>query len=569
MKNLFAELKRRNVFKVGVAYAIVAWVVVQVGEIVLEAFGHDNWLKVLIIVVALGFPLTLLLAWIYEVTPEGVKKDKDARKMKNLPKGWKLNWVIFGALLLAVTFIIFQQVAIYNRDAWDSGPMAPWAKEQSIAVLPFLDLSENRDQEYFADGISEDILNLLAQVENLRVTSRSSSFSFKGQNVDIPTIASRLNVNHVLEGSIRRSGDRVRITAQLIEVETDSHIWSANYNRNMTDIFELQDEIASAIVEALKLSLGTEALAMPVMSKSSSIDAYDFYLLGRHSMAGRTRAELEEARRDFEEAVALDPDFAPARAALAQSIIHLSDNPIGYGDLTNEEVTALAVTELEMALELDPKLASAYGAYGLYYLTLQNFTESEKALEKAIDLNPNYAEAHTWLGIIYAGSFRYELAHQELEKSFALDPLSLLGRNTYAYHKSFLGEFEEAENIARSMVQDFPDHPFGYVSLSNTYRLQGQMAKALQFGLQALQRGATVEGAQDVVEDILADFRSIELSEKALGYVPLLVLVSAGSGEEALQKYLAEIPLDDVPFSARTELANLLIVGGDQEAAFG
>ena len=560
MADLFTELKRRSVFKVGVAYAIVAWVLVQIGEIVLEAFGMDDWLRALIIVVAVGFPITLVLAWVYEMTPEGIKKDRQA---KTRSKGGGLNKVIATALVLAVGFIIYQQV--YDHYQEGSSQVSP-DLEKSIAVLPFTDLSEKRDQEYFADGVAEEILNLLAKLDGLRVTSRSSSFSLKGQNLDTPTIGRKLGVNHILEGSIRRDGDQVRITAQLIEVETDTHLWSEAFDRDVTDIFAVQDEIALAIVEALKIEFSGGAMDI-ASAASASIDAYDLYLLGRHRVTRRTKEDLEEARGYFEAAIAADPEFAPARAGLGQSIIHLNGGVICYGDLTNEEVTALAVPELERALELDPKNASAYGAFGLYYLTLQNFSESEKALLKAIELNPSYAEAHTWLYTIYFATLRFELGLEALEKGFALDPLSLLSRTNYAANKIIIGKYDEAETISKSLIEDFPDHPFGYLILGAAYRAQGRMADALRIGLESLARGNFGE-AEGLVREMLADFRSPELSQLALGRIEPLVVVSANPNLETTRRYLDEVTRDGVPLFARATTANLMIGGGDPDLAF-
>ena len=240
---------------------------------------------------------------------------------------------------------------------------------------------------------------------------------------------------------------------------------------------------------------------------------------------------------------------------------------IGYGDLTNEEVAALAVPELERALELDPKNASAYGAFGLYYMTIQNFSESEKALLKAIELNPSYAEAHTWLSTIYAATFRFDLGLEALEKGFALDPLSLLSRTNYAAFKIIVGEYAEAETISKSLIEDFPDHPFGYVTLASVYRAQGRMADALRIGLKGLARG-NFGGAEGLVSDVLADFRSPELSQLALGRIEPLVVVAANPNLENLRRYLDEVTRDGVPLFDRATTANLMMFGGDTDLAF-
>ncbi|MEE8295723.1 MAG: hypothetical protein V3R64_08425 [Sphingomonadales bacterium] len=431
--------------------------------------------------------------------------------------------------------------------------------------MTFADLSEAGDQEYFGDGVAEEILNLLAQLDDLRVTSRSSSFSLKGQNLDIPTMGRKLGVNHVLEGSIRRDGNRVRITAQLIEVETDAHLWSETFDREVMDIFAVQDEIAMAIVEALKIEFSGPTMDM-VSTASSSIDAYDLYLLGRHNMARRTKADLEAARTYFERAIEADPAFAPAHAGLAQSLILLTDRH--YGDLITDEISTLAIPELETALALDPDLAEVYGVYGLYYLTIVDFPKGQKALEKAIQLNPNYAEAWTWVSSIYSGTFQFEKATEALEKGYMLDPLSLLGRNNYVGFKAYTGALEEAEEISRSLIQDYPNHPFGYTSLASIYRQQGRLAEALEQDLIGLEKDPELGGNKNSIDETLADLKSIELSNLAVGFAGPLVSIAAGGGGEVLESWLAASPVDGRQTVEQIGVANLMMIFGDQAEAF-
>ncbi|HKJ18892.1 MAG TPA: hypothetical protein VJ984_16180, partial [Xanthomonadales bacterium] len=331
MSSLFSELKRRNVVRVSVAYAIVAWLIVQVADIMQPALLLPDWFtRVVTILVMLGFPLAVFFSWAYELTPEGIKTtaEVDAEESVTPQTGRKLDRIIIGMLVLVVG------VLLADRFLLSPEPVSPAATAEvavepgvtSIAVMPFVNMSSEAEQDYFSDGISEEILNVLAGVEGLQVTSRSSSFALRDDNLDIPTIAEKLGVNHVLEGSVRKAGNRVRVTAQLIQVDQDAHLWSDTYDRDLNDIFAIQDEISGAIVDALKEELGLSQGIDVIDSRlHTNPDAYAAYLRGNHLLNQRTRRALETAVTEYRSALVLDPEFARAHAQLAINLLLLRE----------------------------------------------------------------------------------------------------------------------------------------------------------------------------------------------------------------------------------------------------
>jgi TolB-like protein len=305
---LVSELRRRNVLRMAALYAVAAWLIVQVAGVLID-LGNlpDRIGPIILALLAIGFPIALIVSWFYEITPEGISLEKDVAPGESITHvtGRRLDFIVISLLCAAVI--------LFAYDKWWIGP----PPEKSIAVLPFVNMSGNAEQEYFSDGISEELLNLLAQIPELTVISRSSAFSFKGKDVDLRTVAEQLNVAHVLEGSVRKVGNRVRITAQLIEARSDSHLWSESYDRTLDDIFAIQDEISAGIVEALKEHLGLQVGATPRVIAAANTEAHDAYLRGRYLVVQRTPASIKGAVREFEKAVELDPDFALAHAELA------------------------------------------------------------------------------------------------------------------------------------------------------------------------------------------------------------------------------------------------------------
>jgi len=337
--DFFNELKRRNVVRVGIAYVVLAWVVIQIGELLFDAFGSPDWvIKTVIVLVAIGFPFALLFAWAFELTPDGIKKtrDVDVTTSVTATTGRKLDFVIMAAMAIALVYFIWDR-QVYDRtetaappvaadvDTPDSSAVEGEAKAEtdppkSIAVLPFVNMSSDQEQEWFADGLTEEILNALARTPDLLVSARTSSFAFKGSNEPISAIGAALGVAHVLEGSVRRGGDRLRITAQLIRANDGFHLWSETFDRKPEDVIEIQEEIAVEIARALETAMDPEALEAMMSAGTSSVAAYEAYLTARGAFwAAGSQGDPYEflaARDGYEKAIELDPEFAAAHFGL-------------------------------------------------------------------------------------------------------------------------------------------------------------------------------------------------------------------------------------------------------------
>lgn len=458
MNELFKELKRRNVVRVGIAYLVVSWLILQFVDVIAPTLELPDWFaKVVLVLLLIGLPITLIFSWAFELTAEGLKKTDQVDQYESITHGTgkRINKVIAGALVLAVGFIV------YDKFVTGLVPIMSEAEAAvpSIAVLPFEDFSENNDQKYFSDGISEEILNLLAKTENLRVAARTSSFSFRGSNQDIKDIGTKLNVSTVLEGSIRKAGPTIRITAQLINVEDGFHIWSETYDRNFNDIFKIQDEIAASILQSLKVHLLGEAKAA-ISERTVNLDAYSSYLIGKERMALQTRKDIEAARNSFEKAIKIDPDYAPARVQLARAWLLLERRQFGKAD--KAEVDAVVIPQLEKALELAANSPEAIGVKGLHQLRRFQYDEARKSLDRAIALNPNFALAYLWRSETFYEQEKYLDMLADKERAYALDPMSLEISAELAYDYRSFWRPKDAERIIARMYERHPDHPLAY-----------------------------------------------------------------------------------------------------------
>jgi TolB-like protein/tetratricopeptide (TPR) repeat protein len=453
--NFFAELKRRNVYKVAVAYAVVGWLVVQISSTVLPTFHAPEWVvQMLVVLVALGFPIALVIAWAFELTPEGIKRTEDVAPTESITRrtGRKLVSIIAILGVVALGLFLFQVVRTERRDK--SNAPSPPASEKSVAVLPFTDLSAAHDQEYFGDGLAEELLNVLVQVDGLSVASRTSSFAFKGKNLSVPAIAQALGVAHIVEGSVRRVDNRVRVTAQLIDVATDRHLWSQSFDREATDIFVIQEDIARSIAESLKVRLGKASGSNP---GTGNVAAYDQYLLGLYHLNQRTEDGLRKALEIFREATERDPTFARAFAGLSMTYTLLPGYASFDPDLADREALAAA----RKAVALDPKSAEALTALAQAYANEGKYGGALEKFDRALALNPRFATARHWKGINLTIMGRLTEGEAELRAARALDPASLPLQSFLGLNLSWQNRLPEALAEALDLLKRAPEYRNG------------------------------------------------------------------------------------------------------------
>jgi adenylate cyclase len=445
------ELKRRNVVKVAVLYAIVTWLVLQIAELLFEVLGlPDQWLRLVLALFMLGLPFVLIFSWVFELTPEGVKREKDIDRDSSVTPqtGQRINVVIIVLLVVAVATVALDRlmpeqaaepvVAVVEEAIVETG-----AAENSIAVLPFADLSAAGDQEYFSDGIAEEILNVLVRIDGLEVASRTTSFGFKGrESLGIPAIAEKMSVRHVLEGSVRKAGDTVRITAQLIDAQSDKHLWSETYDRQLSaeSIFTIQDEIAGAIAEQLGALMNTGGNDARAKVETQDLEAYELYLKAHKLFI--ERSDVGQAVELFELAVEKDPGFARAWAGLAASYF-VAPGWVGDG----RDYSALAINAANTAIALNPDLALPYAALG-GQLTLRpplDFDAGIAMFDEALRRDPKETSAFLWRGIANMGLGYFDRAKQDLNRCLEVDPAYENCRRHLAITNLYMGDFAAAE----------------------------------------------------------------------------------------------------------------------------
>jgi TolB-like protein len=468
--NLLGELKRRNVFRVAAAYVVLAWLVLQMGDLLFDLMGLPDWgNRIVLVILLLGFPVALIFSYVYELTPEGVKKESEIDPSQSISAhtGRKLDYITIGMIILGVAIVgidrfLLPEQQISAPPGTDlpktalSPTEAPSAQSESqaapahdgqpsIAVLPFADMSPEGDQGYFSDGIAEEILNVLVRIDDLKVASRTSSFAFRGRQQNISAIAEELRVRHILEGSVRKSGDRVRITAQLIDAREDRHLWSETFDRELDDIFAIQDEIATAIVNALAGALGSvpEMTGGLVKAATSDLGAYDLFLQGRELFLARDR--LQEGIDIMRQAVVLDPEFARAWEML--SALYSVAPSWGVGD--PDEYLALSDDAADEALRLDPERYFAYAIKSQSLFNRSGYIDWQLAMDlnqRALDGDPKNATVWLWQGINHRFLGYHDRAASDFERCLELDP----GYENCRNHRAFLAF--ETDDIDRALA---------------------------------------------------------------------------------------------------------------------
>ncbi len=472
MPSLFAELKRRNVLRAAAFYAAAAWLLVQIATQVFPFFDVPNWAVRWIVIAALvGFPFAMAFAWFYEFTPEGLKRESEIAHLPSIPRasGKKLDRWIIALLAVAVVLLLTNNFILRMRGAG----IGEAVSARSIAVLPFVNMSGDAQTDYFSDGITDEILNALAQIPGLKVAARTSAFAFKGKAQDLRKVGEILGVASVLEGSVQRSGDDVRITAQLIDTRDGYQRWSQKYDRKLTSIFEVEDQISKAIAGELQVALGGDVQAPLVKQATADPKAHELYLKALTQMSGRGGG-LVTATQSFEEAVALDPGYAGGWAGLSQAYELLPWYALApwLSSLAKAEAAA------RRALALDPDLAEAHTALANVQRDRLDFVLAEKEYRQALTLGPGSSETRNQFAQLLGALGRFDEAIEQARIAVERDPIAPAPR--YILGVSLMSAHRQAEAIAEfdEVIAKTPDFLYGRYHLAFAYLFSGRYAEA-------------------------------------------------------------------------------------------
>ena len=463
--SFFNELKRRNVFRVAIAYVIVAWLTMQIVDVVLNNITAPDWVfQVLMLFLAIGLPFALIFAWAFELTPEGLKKEKDVDRSQSVTQktGRRLDFLIIGVLVVGIGMLLADKFLLTDAPestevVADDAPALSAAPDTapSVAVLPFTNMSADESSGYFSDGLADTVLHMLAQVRELRVAARTSSFQFRGQSLDITKIGEQLNVGAILEGSVQRSGDKIRVTAQLIDVSNGYHLWSANFDRNLDDVFAIQDEIANEVVAALKVSLLGESEERLNRDQTDNIDAYTEYLVGIDNLNNISSESLRNAVMHLQEAIRLDPEYARAYSTLGRAYLLMQN----YGLMGTTQAAAAARNVAARALDLSADSSEALAVLGMAELRDGNLETAGQLLSKAIENGPNDTVALAYYGGYLTQDAQPDKAIATFRELLRLDPLSENAHLGLATVLNLQQKFSEAGEIIARFKRINPKSP--------------------------------------------------------------------------------------------------------------
>jgi TolB-like protein len=551
--NFFAELKRRNVYKVAVAYAVVAWLLLQAASIFLPAFDAPPWvMKIFIIVIIFGFPVALIFSWAFEITPEGIKLESEIEPSISIKRrtGRKIVAVTIALAVVAAGLFVYQQVrqrSIITRQNSASAARteaATAAPNKSIAVLPFDNLSRDPDNAYFCEGVQDEILTRLAKVADLKVISRTSTQHFKSTPDNLPQIAKQLGVAHILEGSVQKASDQVRVNVQLINAFTDAHLWADTYDRKLTDIFAVESEIAKSIAETLQARLSGSERSSIAKAPTVNPEAYEHYLKGKFFAEKRTGADLRKSIEYYDQSIAKDPNYALTYVGLANSHLLLSV----YGALSPKEAASPARAALKKALELDDSLAQAHASSGLLATLELDVNRAITELERALQLDPNNATAHHWIALPLMTSGQFDRGVAEAKRAIELDPLSLI-INADLCWVYFNGRYyDQAEAQARKTLEMDPHFYVAHFYLGEALQFQGKLADGIAefqksvdlnndpFSFAMLGQAYARQGKTGEARKVLAGLREQAKSQYISPYAVAVVLTALGDKTHAIDE---------------------------------
>ena len=544
LSNFLAELKRRNVYKVAIAYIVAGWALSQGIAQVFPVFDIPNWaIRMIVLLIVVGFPVAVVFAWFFEITPEGVKRTEVADAMPRVAKQKKRAWiyvvVIGGAISIALFFV---GRYLGQQNAAESGPSL---RAKSIAVLPFDNLSRDPDNAFFAEGVQDEILTRLAKVADLKVISRTSTQRFKSAPSDLRDIAKQLGVMNILEGSVQKANDQVRVNVQLINALTDAHLWADTYDRKLIDIFSVESEIAKTIADTLQAKLTGSEKQMIAAQPTNDTAAYELYHKGRSLWEKRSGDNIPKAIAFYEQAIARDPNYALAYAGLAKAYILL---PF-YAGADRRDASVKAKDAALKALRLDLNLAEAHAALGkVLFFSEIDLPGAMREYKRAIELQPNDATAHHWFGNdSLAALGRFDEAIAEGKRAIELDPLSTvinvdLGETFYYAHR-----YDEAARQMRKTLEIDPTSFYAHYNLGIVLQLTGDLSGAIAEYEKAKQLGdnplvstlcaqaKAYAGDKDAALRMLSDLDQLSQRREVVGYLRALLYLSLNNKDEALR----------------------------------
>src|SRR5438552_3691109 len=547
LRNFFAELRRRNVYKVAVAYAVVGWVIAQIATQIFPFLEIPNWIvRLVIILIAIGFPIALVIAWAFEATPEGIKRTEVADAMPgSAATGRKKHawiYVVVIAATISVTLFFLGRYTAGNKSVASASNELP---AKSIAVLPFDNLSRDPDNAFFAEGVQDEILTRLAKVADLKVIARTSTQKFKSAPENLPDIAKQLGALNILEGSVQKANDQVRVTVQLINAMTNSHLWAEIYDRKLTDIFAVESDIAQAIADQLQAKLSGSEKQMMAAQPTTDTEAYELYHKGKSLREKRSGDNIPKAIAYDEQAIARDPNYALAYAGLASAYIL---SPF-YTGADRREAGSKAKEAALKALRLDPNLAEAHAALGkVLFFSEIDLAGATREYKRAIELKPNDADAHHWFSTdSLAALGQFDEAIAECKRSVELDPLSIvinadLGE-TFFYARRF------AESVAqmRKTLEIDPTSFYAHDNLGIALQAKGDLSGAIAEYEKAKQlsdnpavvtfwaQAKAHTGDKDAARRMLSELDEISKHREVLSYLRALLYLSLNNKDEALR----------------------------------
>jgi TolB-like protein/Tfp pilus assembly protein PilF len=539
-KNFLTELKRRNVYKVAIAYGVVAWLLMQVASQIFPFFEIPNWaVRLVVLLLVIGFPVAMILAWAFELTPEGLKRTEVADELprkSEQKRAWIYVVIIAGAVAAGLFF--FGRYTSSKRGAQMS--------EKSIAVLPFENRSEDKANAYFAEGVQDEILTRLSKIADLKVTSHTSTQHYKSVPENLAEIAKQLGVAHILEGSVQKSGDAVRVNVQLIKAANNSHVWAETFDRKLTDIFSVESDVAKAIADQLRAHITRQEEQVIAAKPTKNIEAYDAYLRGRYFWNKRTSDGIKHAIEHFQQSIERDPDFALGHAGLADSYIALTF----YNFAAPHETMPKAKESAIKALALDNTLAEAHASLAHILMNYDwNWSAAEKEFKRSIELKPDYATAHEWYAIHYlTATGRLEEAVQEMKKALELEPASLVMNTFMGATLYYAGRYDEAIDQCRRTIEMDPTFAVAHWHLGLAY----EQKQVLDAATEEFKKAISLSGGSPLMKaalgrayaksqknheanEMLNELNELSKQHYVSAYEVATIYVALGNNEQAFQ----------------------------------